>query len=293
MTRGAPITAAVVMVPLSAAASPCGAPDFVSAFPPDGAKAVPKNATLSALYAPTAEYDGETISLAHSGGDTETLTGSFDSAEGLLSASPSELLVEGDDYVVSWPALRGSGGSNRGTSAKVSFTVSGVTDAEPPEFGGLSGIAWDVVRERDQCTDSLEDRFAFDLSLRPASDDGGRASLALVVYQTRGPLISAKDPPVQVLITPMPEKGQAVRVHRSIDDASGFVCFAAMTRDLTFAVSGGADQDVCTTTAPPPFFYGCSVPRGNGNASQPSRSMFAVLFASMVVRRIRRLRPFP
>jgi hypothetical protein len=291
LTRGAPITAAVALVPLPAAAADCGASDLVSAFPPDGAGAVPRNVTLSALYTPTAAYDDEDIELEHSGAETETLTGSFDSAEGLLSASPSELLVEGDDYVVTWPGLHSTVGSGRGAGAKVSFTVSGVIDSEPPTFDGLSGIEWDVARERDDCTDSLEDRFVFDLGLAKASDDGGRTSLALVVYQTRGPGISEHDPPVQVLITKVPEKGQKVRVARSVDDASGLVCFAAMTRDLTGAVSGGADQDVCTTTVPPPFFYGCAVPRVGGKAPPPARPTLAVLATSLVVRWIRRRRP--
>jgi hypothetical protein len=293
LTRGAPIAAAVAVVPLSVSAAPCGASDLISTFPPDGARAVAKNATLSALYAPTAEYDGELISLAHADGETEMLTGSFDSAEGLLSATPSDLLIEGDEYVVTWPGLRSSVEGGHGAGAEVSFTASGVIDAEPPTFDGLSGVEWDIDRARDECTDSLEDRFTFDLGLGKASDDGGRASLALVVYQTRGPGISEHDPPVQVSITPIPEKGQPVRVERSVDDATGLVCFAAMTRDLTGAVSGGADQNVCTTTVPPPFFYGCGVPRGGGNAPPLScRSTLAILATSLVVRRIRRLRPF-
>ena len=173
----------------------------------------------------------------------------------------------------------------------MSFTVSGVIDSAPPTFDGLSSVEWDVTRERDECTDSLEDRFAFDLGLGKANDDGGRSSLALVVYQTRGPRISEHDPPVQVQIAPIPAKGHPVRVTRSVDDATGLVCFAAMTRDLTGAASGGADQDVCTTTVPPPFFYGCAVARASSKGSPPARSTVAVLATSLVVRWIRRRRP--
>jgi hypothetical protein len=281
---------AFALFPLPVRAAPCGAPNFISAFPPDGAKAVPMNATLSARYAATAEYNDEPILLARSGAATESLTGSFDSAEGLLSATPADPLLEGAHYTVTWPALHGVGVSERGSSAKVSFTASGITDTLAPEFDGLSGIEWDVDRERDECTDSLEDRFAFDLSLENASDDGGRASLALVVYQTEGPKISAHDPPVQVLLAPIPARDQPARVERSIDDASGSVCFAALVRDLTGAASGGAEKNVCTTTVPPPFFYGCNVSPGRTGTS---RSALALLATSLVVRRIRRPRRSP
>src|SRR5262249_1304971 len=177
---GAATAAAVLAAPLSAAASPCGAPDLLNAFPSDGVTGVPTNAMLSAHYAPTADYRGEDVKLEHTGVGSETLSGTFGSAEGLLSVMPSEPLVAGDGYVVTWPRLHGIGTSNRGSGAKVSFRPGDVVDEAPPTFAGLTGIEWDVSREHDECTDSLEDRFTFDLALGPAGDDGGRASLAVV-----------------------------------------------------------------------------------------------------------------
>jgi len=288
----ATLAVALLVAPLGAAAAPCGAPDLLEAFPADKATDVPTNATLSAHYASTADYRDENVTLEHVGAGTDTLTGTFDSAEGLLAVSPKEPLVPGDRYVVTWPRLHGIGTSSRGSGRKVAFGAGDVTDAAAPEFAGLTGVEWDVSREHDECTDSLEDRFTFDLALGAASDDGGRASLALVVYQTRGPAISDKDPPVEVLLTSIPAKGAKIRVERAIGAGTGPVCFAALVRDLTGTASGGADRTVCATTTAPPFFYGCTVGRGSTmNTSKAFGSVAcgtSLLALSLLVARTRR-----
>jgi hypothetical protein len=281
LTRATLLVALASFVSGPAFAAPCGAADFTEAFPADGAKGVPSNATLSAHYAATATYDGEEISLEHGGADTESLIGDFDAAEGLLGVTPSAPLVAGDTYTLKWPRLRAVGGGSRGRGATVSFTAGDVTDVAPPDFDGLTALAWDVRREHDDCTDSLEDRFAFDLSLGPASDDGGRALLTLVVFQSRGPQIAAKDGPVKVLTTALPAKGAAARVERALEDATGHVCFAALVRDLTGAVSAGADREVCATTVAPPFFYGCGISRGRGSGA----GAWLVVGAMLLLRR--------
>src|SRR5689334_3151524 len=51
----------------TAFADPCGHPDLLEAFPPDGAGDVPLNARLSARYASTAEYVDEEVTLEHVG----------------------------------------------------------------------------------------------------------------------------------------------------------------------------------------------------------------------------------
>jgi hypothetical protein len=292
ISPAATLAAALLVAPLGAAAAPCGAPDLLEAFPADGATAVPTNATLSAHYASTADYRDEDVKLEHVDVGSDMLTGTFDSAEGLLSVSPEEPLVPGDRYVVTWPRLHGIGTSNRGSGRRVAFEAGDVTDAAPHEFQGLTGVEWDVSRKSDECTDGLEDRFTFDLALGAASDDGGRASLALVVYQTRGPAISDRDPSVEVLLTSIPAKGAKVRVERAIGDGTGPVCFAALVRDLTGSASGGADRSVCATTTAPPFFYGCTVGRGSARGASKAGGSVAcgasLLVLSLVVARTRR-----
>ncbi|HMR78400.1 MAG TPA: Ig-like domain-containing protein, partial [Polyangiaceae bacterium] len=174
-----------------AVAAPCGRPDLLDAVPPDGAENVPTNARLFARYASIAEYLGEDILFTPDGEAPISVKGSFDATEGMLSVDPPEALVSGKSYSVSWPRLRGFGTANLGRGKDVNFRVGDGSDEAPPVFAGVRAVDWDVTRDQDDCTDRLERRYVFDIELEPASDDGGRDSLMLVVFQTRGPGLSA------------------------------------------------------------------------------------------------------
>ncbi|HEX4335394.1 MAG TPA: Ig-like domain-containing protein [Polyangiaceae bacterium] len=274
-----------------ARAAPCGAADFLSALPPDGATSVPTNATLTAHYAAPASYDGEPVIVTHapSSGDTPRepppdFTVSFDGSESLLAVTFEQPLVAVGDYTVTWPRLHGSDHQGEGRGGKTTFRAGSETDTAFPNFGGFSSVAWDVVRIRDDCTDSLEDRFAFDLGLRSASDDGGRDSLELVVYQSTR--LGARGD--EVLHMPMPAKGDAVRVERALGDADGPVCFSAIVRDLTGKPSGGDAAGVCTTTIEPPFFYGCTTARHPSHDGGRERTVLVVGVAALIAARRRR-----
>jgi hypothetical protein len=274
------------------AATPCGRPDLLETFPAEGATDVPVNARLSARYAATAEYVNEEIALEHLGFATEAPRATFDSSEGFLSFQPSEPLVAGDSYVVRWPALRGLTTAGTGKSAEVKFTAGSITDVEPPVFGGVRALSWDVERVDDDCTDSLEDRFVFDLSLDDATDDGGRGMLTLLVFQSKGG--SATTSPAPVLAQRFSNSGSRVQVQRSIDSAAGNVCFAALARDSSGRVSNSAAREVCVATVKPPFFYGCSVAGANGQRTGEEARWtgggFVALFASAVALRCSRRR---
>ncbi len=280
------LTVAVVATP--AHADTCGKPDLLTTFPADGAKNVPTNATLSAYYAPTAEYQNESIDFEHVGAGSVTVDGTFDDTEGLLVVIPPEGLVGGDSYAITWPALRGIDTATQGSGEVVHFTTGSGADTVAPTFNGLSHVEWDVERESDACTNDLEDRFAFDLTPGAASDDFGTALLALAIFQTKGPNIDADAPPIPVLTTHLPTTGQSVRVETSISDGTGHVCFAAFVRDLAGATSGGASEEVCATTTPPPFFYGCRVAahEASSNTSSPAAPIAtSVLVLSLLARR--------
>ncbi len=256
----------------AAAAAPCNRPDVLDTMPPDGAEAVPTNAVLFARYAPSAEYLDEEITLEHVGVGEQTFTGTFAANEGLVSIDPGGL-VPGDEYKISWPRLRGLSTANLGKGKEVSFTVGTGPDEAAPAFDGLTGLDWDFVREKDDCTDSQEERFAFDLDLGARSDDGGVESLTLLVFQTRGPNIDPSAPePVRVSRMP---SGSTVRVVRTLDDSIGDVCFAAIARDLTNKPSASGNRETCVTTVAPPFFEGCST-------APARRSGSGFFFASLV-----------
>jgi hypothetical protein len=249
--------AAVQLVALGAGAAPCNRPDLVHAWPPDGAEGVPTDATLFAKYASTAEYLGEDVLLRHAGLE-RPLTASFDRVEGMLSVLPPDGLEPGGEYELEWPELRGLGTASLGRGRSVAFRVGPGPDVEAPRFGGVVGIEWDLDRERDACTDRLEERYVFELDLGEASDDGGRESLALVVFQTRGPSVRP-EAPQPIAVTSLPRQGEPVRVARAVDDAVGEVCFAAVVRDLSGKVSGGGHREVCVEAERPPFFEGCAL----------------------------------
>jgi MYXO-CTERM domain-containing protein len=248
---------AVAATPAVGRAASCGKPDLQDAFPADKAEGVPTNAVLSAHYSPTAEYLGETVTLEHVGVGKDTVTATFRDTEGMLRVEPPAPLVEGDRYVISWPRLRGLDTASLGRGADVAFKVGPGADTVAPSFDGLTGIKWDVVRTRDECTDGLEDRFRFDLTPGKATDDSDSGSLALVVFQTQGPAIDQSAAPKPVLTAPFPSPGGSVSVDLTVPEATGKVCFAALVQDLTGKPSAGADKEVCAKTTAPPFFYGC------------------------------------
>lgn len=283
--RGAAIAIAVIASPAPARAEDCAPPNILHKFPDDGATGVPTNAILLAQYAPSAQYVGDdkeavtfrgpdpggseipidpffggscSTSVSPDDGGLPPGNVCYSDKESLLKLLPPGDLEPGGAYTVQWPGLRGLT-AGRGGGAKITFTVGDGPDSQAPFFEGLEKIEWDVDRERDDCTDSEQDRPYFDLTPGSVDDDFGRDLLKLVIYQTHGPNISVADEPVPVAAVPLPEPGKPVRIERSIDNANGPVCFAAHVEDLAGNASGGSTE-VCTTTIRPPFFYGCGVP---------------------------------
>ena len=134
-----------------AGAAPCGAPDLLETAPADGTTNVPTNATLSALYAESAEYSDEDVTLQQVGGMEWVLLGTFNQNEGILSVVPPEGLEPGARYELNWPRLRGLGTASRGDGAVVRFEAGPRADQAPPDFAGVRSIRWDIDREQDEC----------------------------------------------------------------------------------------------------------------------------------------------
>jgi len=261
--RRAVLAALLLAAARPASAAPCNTPELVATFPPEGASGVTTDATLFAAYASSAEYLGEEVLLIPAGGEPRPVPATYDRAEALLSIQPPDGLTPGLGYAVRWPGLRGVDTATPGLGREIRFTAGAGPDGQPPRFDGLGAIAWDLERERNTCTDALEDRFVFDLELGAADDDGGRASLALMVFQTAGPQVQG---PVQVLYRPLPP-GPA-RIGLPVSAAVGHVCFSAQVRDLTGKVSASAQKEVCVETTAPPFFHGCAA-SGRGASGWP------------------------
>jgi hypothetical protein len=250
-----------------ARADSCTSPDLIETMPPDNAVNVPINAGLSARYASIANYNGEPVQLDHVpvGGPTDAQTfdahsatmPTFDATSGILQIVPPAPLTAGDSYVVHWPALRGLDTANVGQASDLHFRVGAEQDTLPPTFQGMTSVAWDVSRNKDPCTSSIDERYVFDLGLGKAADDGGRDSLTLIVFQTAGPDVEA-GVAKQVRVQRIPPAGQNVSVTSAVSSAVGHVCFAAIVRDLTGRVSTGGSP-VCVETVGPPFFYSCAV----------------------------------
>lgn len=271
------------LAPSAASAAPCGRPDLIETFPTDGATGVPTNAQLSARYAPAAQYVDEEVPFEHVGVGSEMGVVQFDSNEGLLTLSPAVPLEATESYRIKWPALRGISTAILGSGADVTFSAGSSPDTAAPTFAGVKSVDWDVERSNDDCTDSAEDRFLFDLGLAPASDDAKNDMLTLVVFQTAGPGITGGSP-APVLVQRFPESGSSVQVRRSIDSASGNVCFAALVRDSVGQVSSSAEHEVCTKTVKPPFFYGCTAA---GQPGSPRGLWLPALACSLLLARRR------
>jgi hypothetical protein len=254
--------------------------------PADGAADVPPNATLSAHYASSADYLGEDVVLDTPDPASNALPATFDATEGRLSITPPDPLVAGGKYTVHWPALRGLNAAAPGVGGQATFTVASVPDSAPPTFEGVTGASWDLVRENNDCTNTIEPRFVFDLDLGTASDDGGRDNLTLILFQTAG--AAADGGSVPVLAVALPPEGTRPRVALPVADATGHVCFAGLVRDTTGAVSNSADKQACVDTTQPPFFRGCAVAPGAGSGA--SAALGLVLLA-VARRRLGRRRP--
>jgi hypothetical protein len=272
-----------------ARATSCGRPDLLDAVPPDGALAVPPNASLFAHYAPSADYANEDVVLTPEGGQAEAFAAAdpaqavkWDGTQGLLAFTPPAPLAPGT-YTLVWPTLRGLTSAAPGLGATVRFTAGAVPDTAPPDFAGVTGVSWDLERETNECTDSLENRMVFTLGLAPADDDGGRDGLTLVVFQSAGSGIAPGGGAVPVLSTAMPAAGQSVTVKLPVADATGHVCFAAIARDLTGQISSSGDQTICVETTAPPFFRGCAVAPGGGRSG--AAGALALMAALLAARR--------
>ena len=269
-----------------ARAAPCGRPNLLDTVPPDQATDVPPNATLAAHYAASADYLGEDVVLVTPTGE-QALPATFDATEGRLAITPPNPLAPGATYVVRWPALRGLNAAAPGTGGQASFTVGAVPDDAAPAFEGVLGARWDLQRETNDCTDSIEQRFVFDLDLGAASDDGGRAGLTLLLFQTSGP--GADGGSVPVLARALPPEGTPARVALPTGDAVGRVCFAGLVRDTTGKVSNSADREACVDTTAPPFFRGCGVAPG----AHPALAGAILGLLAILAARLRRGRPRP
>lgn len=267
-----------LLVAGSALGAPCGVPDVDATYPRPNALRVPSNAVLAAHYGAPAEYDAEPVTLTASNGADVPVDVSYDQAEGLLRAVPRSPLVPGS-YTLVWPGLRGPA-TGSGRSKTIDFSVTALADQAPPTFDGLNGVEWDLTREKDPCTDALEDRYVFDFELGRAGDDMDPGHLAVLVFETEHPRSGPSTPPEQIGIYTMPEDGK-LRVQRPAR-RSGKSCFAAVTRDLVGFVSAGGNQEVCAETIEPPWFEGCSLARASGRSGS---SLLVLLGLAWLVRR--------
>lgn len=289
LTRRALALTAVLLGTSPVLADDCGKPDLLEAYPDvsEDPPTIPRNAVLTAHYAPTAQYLGEDVTLEEEGMDPVLPDVTFDETQGLLRATPPAPLTAGAHYTVTWPKLAGIGTASRGRGALVDFVGSAIDDVSSPDFEGLESVEWDVRRERDDCTDSLEDRFAFQLFPGVATDDFDVELLSVSVFQTAGPHVKSGDAPYPIATKKFPADGSPIRVTRAIDEGAGRVCFAALVRDLTGKASTGAEREVCTRTTRPPFFYGCSTALSRA-PSEGSSIPWLLLSAAALGRRRRR-----
>jgi hypothetical protein len=267
----------------TARAAMCGQPELLDAVPPDGAGDIPPNASLFAHYSPETEYANEDVVLTPPGGGDEAFSANdpaqavkWDGTEGLLTFTPPARLDPGA-YTIVWPSLRGLNTASPSVPATVHFTVGTVDDTQPPDFAGLTGVTWDLERQTNDCTKSLENRLVFTLSLAPADDDGGRGNLTLVVFQSSGSGVDGG--PVPVTTMAMPAADKTVTVKLSVGEATGHVCFAAIARDLTGKVSQSGSQTACVDTTAPPFFRGCAIGPGGASGGAVAFGLLALVLA--------------
>ncbi len=268
----------------------CGDPDLIETLPPTGATSVPTDASLVARYALSTDYLGEKVVLIEAGIERE-VAALFDSSQGMLVVKPPEPLTPGTRFTIRWPALRGIGSATLGRGRSVEFSTGAGPDTETPSFDGVLTTRWNVERIHNACTDAAEERYVFDVKLAAANDDGGRASLTLVVFQTVGPQVGKSPRPV--VTRAMPGGDAIVRVELPANEALGKVCFAAIARDLTGKISASGSKEVCTETIAPPFFQGCTFASTAAVGTTPTSAAAVVALmgsaaAAVLVRRRRR-----
>jgi hypothetical protein len=265
----------------------CGKPDLVDMVPPDGATDVPRDATLGAHYAASAEYLGEEVVLVHPDGSEQLLDATWEPTEQLLSAMPTAAMTANSSYEIRWPVLRGLNAAAPGLGGSARFTTGAALDTAPPVFAGVAGLSWDLERKTDDCADDdLVERFLFDVDLGAASDDGGTSGLTLMLFQTRGPQVFGM--PVPIPARAWPQQGMRAQVKLAADDAVGEICFAGLVRDTVGQISGGGDVQACVHTTDPPFFNGCSVSGGSGARGSALASLLPL--AALLLRRRARAR---
>ena len=291
-------TAAVTLASATwvAAATPvahagqCGKPDLVDMVPSDGATGVPVNATLGAHYTASAEHLGERVMLQRlPNGPKQVLTPTWQAAEQLLSVTPAAPLEPGVDYLIQWPALRGLNAAAPGVGGTAMFTTGTATDGADPSFAGVVGLSWDLERAPDDCVDGLVERFVFDVTLAPASDDGGTSGLTLMLFQTKGPNVFGM--PVPIPARAWPEggmEGTRAQVKLPTVDAVGEICFAGLVRATLGDLPDGVAVQACVHTTDPPFFNGCSVSGGDGAPGGVLASLLPL--AALLLRRRMRAR---
>jgi len=277
------VTAALLTLVAPCHAAQCGAADFAASFPPDGARAVPLNGTLSAVYTATADYEDETVSLSNPDA-TQTLAASFDPTEHRLSVLAPQL-TSNTSYTLSWPALRSLGSATRGKGAEVHFTTGASLDSESPDFAGIRDVQWDLKYVDDACTNDFEPRYRFTFSLGPAADDGGAESLALLLFQSSGRSIGDEGAEL-VSLGSFPQNGKDASVDLSKADGTGSVCFSALARDLLGRISATASDQHCVKTRSAPFFYGCRM----GGGGTPSSAAWIAPLAACGLLCMRRMR---
>ena len=269
----------------AARAAPCGKPDLVDMVPPDGAVAVPPNATLAAHYTSAADYLGEEVVLVRPDMSEQVLPAIWDATEQRLSATPPQPLDPGTIYDVRWPALRGLNAAAPGVGDTARFTTGTAFDVAPPTFAGLVGLSWDLERVNDECVDELVERFVFDINLGAAQDDGGTNGLTLMLFQTSGPNVMGMPKPIPARA--WPTDGKTAQVRLSTGDAVGDICFAGIVRDTTGQLSQSGDVEVCVHTTEPPFFRGCSVAGARGGHGW---ALASLALAALLLRRRTRTR---
>ena len=289
------LAAGALAAAADARAAQCGKPDLVDMVPPDLAKTVPRNAILGAHYAAAAEYvDEEVVLVRHPDQPdmtTVTLTANsdppvtWDRTEQFLSVQPKDPLDAGEEYEIRWPALRGLNAAAPGASGTARFTTALTSDTEAPNFPGVGGLSWDLVREQDDCVDELAERFVFDIELGDAIDDGGPDGLTLLLFQTSGPQIDRT-----LDKTPMPLPGRAwpgthTQVRLTTEEAVGQICFAAIVRDTTGQISQSGNVTACVHTTAPPFFRGCSVAGAGARQDGLAAAMALAMALACLTRR--------
>jgi hypothetical protein len=268
-------------------------------MPPNDAEGVPTNALPSARYRSTAEYIDEQVLFGREGEAMVPVEPVFEAATGTLTIVPPEPLESDTEYVIEWPALRGIGNASQGNKATVRFVTAEGPDRQAPVFTGATSVDWIPTRELDECTDRHEDRFEFTLELGSAQDDSGDGLLEVVVFQTKGPRLGEADGAQQVHVEPY--RGSSVTFTRTLDDAEGDVCFAAIVRDPTGQISASGAREACTRTKLPPVFQGCSLseahgfvgPAGDGASGTAWLSAAALGAGALIMRSRKRSRMVP